>query len=202
MTMPRRFLLTAPLALAACSVLPDRPYVETRRFPLDPRRIAAPRTGRARRTLLVRTIRPGAGMDTRNLRTIRPDGTESLDFYAEWAAPPAEAAEQALRRWLIDSRLFSAILAPGSRVNPDFVLEGELTRLAAVQGEGAARAEMTLLLVDERQSSRLVGQMVSSGTAALASGTEAPSPEQAATAMEAALGNALSSLEQALARYA
>ena len=53
-------------------------------------------------------------METRNLRTIRPDGTESLDFYAEWAAPPAEAAEQSLRRWLIDSRLFAAILAPGS----------------------------------------------------------------------------------------
>jgi hypothetical protein len=44
---------------------------------------------------LVRTIRAGAGMETRNLRTIRPDGTENLDFYAEWAAPPAEAAPDA-----------------------------------------------------------------------------------------------------------
>ncbi|MBR0683539.1 hypothetical protein GXW74_23845 [Roseomonas eburnea] len=197
----RRTLLLAPL-LAACSVLPDRPYVETRRFPLEPRRAGAGRTGRARRTLLVRTIRAGAGMETRNLRTIRPDGTESLDFYAEWAAPPAEGAEQALRRWLMDSRLFSAILAPGSRVTPDFVMEGELTRLAAMQGEGVARAELTLLLVDERNGSRLVGQMVSSGTAPLASGSESPTPEQAAEAMVAALGNAFGSLEQALARYA
>lgn len=197
----RRTLLIAPL-LAACSVLPDRPFVETRRFPLDPRRSGAARTGRARRTLLVRTIRAGAGMETRNLRTIRPDGTESLDFYAEWAAPPAEAAEQALRRWLLDSRLFSAILAPGSRLTPDFVMEGELTRLAAIQGEGVARAELTLLLIDERRGSRLVGQLVSSGTAPLASGTAAPTAEQAAEAMTAALGNALGSLEQALLRYA
>jgi ABC-type uncharacterized transport system auxiliary subunit len=197
----RRLLLTLPL-LAGCSVLPDRPYVETRRFPLDPRRTAAPRSGRGRRTLLIRTIRAGAGMDTRNLRTIRPDGTEALDFYAEWSAPPAEAAEQALRRWMLDARLFAAILAPGSRVAPDYVLEGEITRLAAVQGEGLARAEMTLLLVDERQGSRLVGQMVSSGTAPLASGTGTPTPDQAAEAMSAALGNALESLEQALLRFA
>lgn len=200
--MIRRLMLIAPLALAACSVLPDRPYVETRRFPLEPRRDAPPRTGRGRRSLLVRTIRAGAGMETRSLRTIRPDGTESLDFYAEWAAPPAEAAEQALRRWLLESRLFSAILAPGSRLAPDFVLEGELTRLAADQGAGLARAEMTLLLVDERNGSRLVGQMVSAGTAPLASGTAPPTPEQAAEGMVGALGNALASLEQALARYA
>jgi ABC-type uncharacterized transport system auxiliary subunit len=200
--MTRRLMLIAPLALAACSVLPDRPYVETRRFPLEPRRDAPPRTGRGRRSLLVRTIRAGAGMETRSLRTIRPDGTESLDFYAEWAAPPAEAAEQALRRWLLESRLFSAILAPGSRLAPDFVLEGELTRLAADQGAGLARAEMTLLLVDERNGSRLVGQMVSAGTAPLASGTAPPTPEQAAEGMVGALGNALASLEQALARYA
>lgn len=197
--MHRRLLLIAPL-LAGCSVLPDRPYVETRRFPLEPRRPPGAE-GRARRTLLVRTIRAGAGMETRNLRTIRPDGTESLDFYAEWAAPPADAAEQALRRWLIDARLFSAILAPGSRVTPDYVLEGEITQLAAVQGEGRARAELTLLLVDERNGSRLVGQMVSSGTAPLASGTAAPTPDQAAEAMSAALGNALASLEQALQRF-
>ncbi|WP_137126683.1 ABC-type transport auxiliary lipoprotein family protein [Roseomonas sp. HF4] len=199
--MDRRLLLALPL-LAGCSVLPDRPYVETRRFPLEPRRDAAPRSGRGRRTLLVRTIRAGAGLDVRSLRTIRPDGTEFLDFYAEWAAPPAEAAEQALRRWLLDSRLFAAILAPGSRVTPDFVLEGDLTGLAAVQGEGRARAEMTLLLVDERNGSRLVGQLVSSGTAPLAAGTAEPTPEQAAAAMTAALGNALASLEQALARFA
>ena len=195
----RRTLLIAPL-LAGCSVLPDRPYVETQRFPLEPRRPGAPAAGRARRTLLVRTIRAGAGMETRNLRTIRPDGTESLDFYAEWAAPPAEAAEQALRRWLLDSRLFAGVLAPGSRISPDFVLEGELTRLAAVQGEGLARAELTLLLVDERNGSRLVGQMVSAGAAPLASGTDRPTAEQAAEAMTAALGNALASLERALLR--
>ena len=98
--------------------------------------------------------------------------------------------------------LFAAILAPGSRVTPDFVMEGEITALAANQGEGLARAELTLLLVDERNGSRLVGQLVSDGTAPLPGGTAPPTAEQAAAAMTAALGNALASLEQALARYA
>lgn len=202
MTLRRSLLLLAPIGLAACSVLPDRPFVETQRFPLEPRRTGTPRSGRGRRTLLIRTLRAGAGMETRNLRTIRPDGTESLDFYAEWAAPPADATEQALRRWLIDSRLFAAILAPGTRLTPDFVMEGEITALAALQGQGIARAELTLLLVDERHGSRLVGQLVTEGTAPLAGGTAPPTPDQAASAMAAALGNALASLEQALAQYA
>ena len=69
-------------------------------------------------------------------------------------------------------------------------------------GEGLARAELTLLLVDERNGSRLVGQLVTDGTAPLAGGTAPPTAEQVAAAMSAALGNALASLEQALARYA
>lgn len=198
----RRLMLLAPAALAACSVLPDRPYVETQRFPLEPRRTGAPVTGRGRRTLLLRTLSAGAGLDTRNLRVLRPDGTVQVDFYAEWAALPAEGAEQALRRWLIESRLFSAVLAPGSRLTPDFILEGELSTLIAVQAQGIARAELTLLLIDERNGSRLVGQLVSEGTAPLPGGTAPPTAEQAATAMVAALGNAFASLERALQRYA
>ncbi len=198
----RRLMLLAPAALAACSVLPDRPYVETQRFPLEPRRTGAPVTGRGRRTLLLRTLSAGAGLDTRNLRVLRPDGTVQVDFYAEWAALPAEGAEQALRRWLIESRLFSAVLAPGSRLTPDFILEGELSTLIAIQAQGIARAELTLLLIDERNGSRLVGQLVSEGTAPLPGGTAPPTAEQAATAMVAALGNAFASLERALQRYA
>ena len=116
--------------------------------------------------------------------------------------PAGRGAEQSLRRWLIDSHLFAAVLAPGSRVTPDFVMEGELTALAAMQGQGVARAELTLLLVDERNGSRLVGQLVTEGTAPLPGGTAPPTTDQAAAAMAAALGNALASLEQALARYA
>ena len=197
----RAMLLAAPFLASACSVLPERPYQEVLRYALEPRRQGEGWRGKGRRLLLLRTLRAPPALDVRGLRSVRPDGTEEIDFYAEWIAPPAEAAEQALRRWLIDARLFAAVLAPGSRANPDLVLEGELTRLVANRAAGQAEAELNFVLISERAaSSRVLGQMLSTGTAALPSG--ALRPDQAAAAMNAALANAFGSLEQALARYA
>lgn len=138
--LPRRALL-ALLWLAGCSVLPDRPYQEIRRYPLAaarPDRLP-PRRGSGR-TLLLRTMRAAPGLESRGLRRLRADGTlESLP-YDEWAAPPADLAEAALRAWLIRSGLFAAVTAPGSRLPAALVLETELTRLET----GAAGAEVGL----------------------------------------------------------
>jgi len=197
----RALLLAAPLLVSACSVLPERPYQEISRYALEPRRQGEGWRGKGRRLLLLRTLRAPAALDVRGLRSIRPDGTEEIDFYAEWISPPAEAAEQALRRWLMDARLFAAVLAPGSRANPDLVLEGELTRLVANRARGQAEAELNFVLISERESApRVLGQMISTGSAALPSGTLRP--DQSAAAINAALANAFASLEQALSRYA
>ena len=197
----RALLLAAPLLASACSVLPERPYQEISRYALEPRRQGDGWRGKGRRLLLLRTLRAPAALDVRGLRSIRPDGTEEIDFYAEWISPPAEAAEQALRRWLIDARLFAAVLAPGSRANPDLVLEGELTRLVANRARGQAEAELNFVLISEREAQpRVLGQMISTGSAALPS--DALRPDQAGAAMNAALANAFGSLEQALSRYA
>jgi hypothetical protein len=60
---------------------------------------------------------------------------------------------------------------------------------------------LNFVLISEREASpRVLGQMLSTGSAALPN--NAPRPEQAAAAMNAALANAFASLEQALARYA
>jgi ABC-type uncharacterized transport system auxiliary subunit len=197
----RALLMAAPFLAPACSVLPERPYQEISRYALEPRRQGEGWRGKGRRLLLLRTLRAPPALDVRGLRSIRPDGTEEIDFYAEWIAPPAEAAEQALRRWLMEARLFAAVLAPGSRANPDLVLEGELTRLVANRARGQAEAELNFVLISEREASvRVLGQMISTGSAALPNNT--PRPEQAASAMNTALANAFASLEQALSRYA
>jgi len=197
----RALLLAAPFLASACSVLPDRPYQEVLRHALEQSRQGDGWRGKGRRLLLLRTLRAPPALDVRGLRSIRPDGTEEIDFYAEWIAPPAEAAEQALRRWLMDARLFAAVLAPGSRANADFVLEGELTRLVANRARGQAEAELNFVLISERETSaRVLGQMISTGSAALPNNV--PRPDQAAAAMNAALANAFASLEQALSRYA
>jgi ABC-type uncharacterized transport system auxiliary subunit len=197
--MHRRLLLGAAALLAGCSVLPDRPYIETIRFPLNPERPPAGTGQRARRVLLVRMMRAAPGQDQRGLRSIRHDGTEATEFYAEWVAPPAEAAEDALRRWLAASLRFVAVVAPGTRARVDLVLETELTTLVADLRSNEARAGLSVVLLRESAlGSDVVMQRAITGRAPLAGGQ----PQQMAAAMVAALGAALAELEAALAPYA
>jgi ABC-type uncharacterized transport system auxiliary subunit len=197
--MRRRALLFTPALLAGCSVLPDRPYIETLRFPLNPERPPPPAAGRPRRVLLVRMMRAAPGLDVRGLRSIRRDGTEAVEFYAEWVAPPAEAAEDALRRWLAASLRFVAVVAPGTRARVDLVLESELTTLVADLRRGEARAGLSAVLLREGGlSSDVVLQRAITGRARLAG----EQPAQMAAGMVAALGAALAELEAALAPYA
>ena len=190
--MNRRALILALGALPGCSVLPERPYVETRHFPLEPRRPAdLPRAGGGGRVLLLRAVRPGAGMDGRSLRSIRADGTLALAPYAEWAAPPAEAVESSLRQWLQASGLFSAVTAPGSRLPSDLVLEVELTALESRPGRAVAAFSALLVEDGGLVSSRLRGQFAPRGEAPLRGEGDAA----AAAAMSAALAAAFTALE-------
>jgi cholesterol transport system auxiliary component len=223
LVLPRRRRLVAAALLAAlaaggggigCSVLPSRPYIEARRFPLVPRRPAGgPRRGSAgRKVLLVRLMRAAPGLDQRGLRTRRADGSESLDFYNEWIAPPAELVEEALRRWLTDSGLFSAVTTPGSRAGADLVLEMELTALRADLASGTAVAELSGVLLSGGggpQGGRVLAQLTPRGEVPLsaaevaAGGAERDvAPEVAAEAMTNALAEALRALERSLARFA
>ena len=204
----RGLLLALPIvSLAACgSVLPDRPYIETKRFPLvAPRPANAPlRRGGGRRVLLVRLLRAAPGLETRGLRSLRPDGTENVDFYAEWTAPPAEVAEEALRRWLSASGLFGGVVAPGSRARNDFVLECELTALIADPGRREARAGLSAVLMREGEGeTRLLTQLAVTGKAPLpAPGTDGTlPPEVLAAGMNAAFAAAMGALENGLVGF-
>lgn len=193
---PRRLIALLPLVLAGCgtTILSSRPYIETRSFVLAPRRSGPPVARRPRRTILIRTFRGAPGMDRRALRTVREDGTEQADFFAEWAAAPVDAAEQALRDWVNASGLFTAVLAPGSRAEADITLEGEVTQLGVFAAEREARAALSVVLLDPR--GRVLSQTVATGRAPVA---EADPPAEArAAAMVAALGEAFRSVEAAL----
>jgi ABC-type uncharacterized transport system auxiliary subunit len=205
--MKRRALLLAlpaTLSLAACgSVLPDRPYVETKRFPLTVTRQGRPaRAGR--QVLLVRLMRAAPGLESRGLRSIRADGTENVDFYAEWSAPPAELAEEALRRWLSASGRFGGVVSPGSRARAELTLECELTGLVADLGRGEARAGLAAVLMrDVDGEQRVLTQLAVTGTAPLPqapAGTTLP-PETLASAMNAAFAAALGALESGISGF-
>lgn len=113
----RRPVLAALLALPGCSALQSRPYVEPLRFRLDPVRPGPPLRGFGGQTVLVRLARAAPGTEGRMLRSINPDGTVHVEYYAEWVAPPAEAMDEALRRWLVASGLFAAVLAQIGRAH-------------------------------------------------------------------------------------
>ncbi len=148
--MKRRWFLATGLVSAGCSVLPTQPYQQRRDWPLLPKREAVLTPRRGGPVLLIRTMTAGPGLDARGIQWLRPDGSLNVDYYEQWASQPAQAMEEGLRQWLRDSGLFAGVVAPGSRANPDLVLETELTALAADPKAGTARASLTLLLLEPR----------------------------------------------------
>jgi len=185
-------MLLGVAALGGCSLLPQSPYVQRRDWPLDVRRgsVAAPR--RRGRVLLVRSIQAGPGLEVRGLQWLQRDGSVHVDFYEQWAVPPAQAAENDLRQWLVDAGLFSAVVAPGSRLNADFVLEGELDALVADLNTGVARAALALVLLDQRPNpTKVLLQKTETAEVKLA-GTDPPA---IAAGLKAALADALRQAE-------
>lgn len=192
--MKRRAMLAVPLVLAGCG-LTTRPYAERRQWPLLVRRPQAlpPRSGGP--VLLVRSFATGPGMDARGLQSVQPDGSIRTDYYEEWSVPPAQAVEEAVRGWLAGSGLFSAVLAPGSRLSGDLVLEGELDVLWTVPAERLARTALGMTLVAEvGAAAHLVLQRRLEGEAALAGATS----QDAVAAMTAAVGGLCGRIELAI----
>ena len=112
--MRRRWLLAGVAALAGCSLLPQTPYVQRRDWPLDVRRAVRGRRGRAGAVLLVRSVRAAPGLEARGLQWLQPDGSVHVDFYEQWAVPPAQAVEDDLRQWLADAGLFAPCWRPAA----------------------------------------------------------------------------------------
>jgi cholesterol transport system auxiliary component len=194
--MKRRWLLGGVAALGGCSLLPQAPYVQKRDWPLDVRRDAALPPRRGGRILLVRNVQAAPGLEQRGLQWLQRDGSLHVDFYEQWAVPPAEAVADDLRRWLADAGLFGAVVAAGSRLNADFVLEGEVNTFMADLRTDTARASLAIVLYDQRPNpTRLLLQKTESAEVKLA-GTDAPA---LAEGMKAALVEVLRRTEQEVA---
>jgi cholesterol transport system auxiliary component len=194
--MNRRGLLGGVTALGGCSLLPQAPYVQKRDWPLDVRRDAALPPRRGGRILLVRNVQAAPGLEQRGLQWLQRDGSLHVDFYEQWAVPPAEAVADDLRRWLADAGLFGAVVAAGSRLNADFVLEGEVNTFMADLRTDTARASLAIVLYDQRPNpTRLLLQKTESAEVKLA-GTDAPA---LAEGMKAALVEVLRRTEQDVA---
>ena len=148
--MRRRWMLAGAAMTAGCSVLPPQPYTQRRDWPLVVRRPVVVPARPHGRMLLVRNVQAGPGLEARGLQWLLPDGSVHVGYYEQWAVSPAEAVDDDLRQWLASSGIFAAVLAPGSRLDADLVLEGELNALIANPGTGTARVALSLVLVDQR----------------------------------------------------
>ncbi len=191
----RGLLLPLALALAGCSVFPDRPHVPVRRFDLNPQRPQRRAAPRGAGVLLLRHLRGVPGLQEVGLRRARADGGFDIAPYDEWLAPPADLAERALRNWLQASGLFAAVVAPGSRADHTLVLEAQLTRLETLPARNEARAAIAgVMLLERGVSTRVLTTFNVEGRAQLPSGADAPAE---AAAMEAALADAFAAVEQA-----
>ena len=192
--MNRRSLLAMPLLLAGCG-LATRPYAERRTWPLQERRprSVAPRAGG--RVLLVRSVRAGPGLEARGLQAVQADGSVKTEFYEEWAVPPAEGVEDALRQWLAECGRFAAVVAPGSRLVPGFVLEGSLDALWTVAASRQAHAAVGVTVIEQKgDAPRILLQRTFSADVPLAT-LDAP---DAASGMRAALAQVFTRIEAAL----
>ena len=148
--MKRRYLIAGSAWLAGCSVLPTREYQQRRDWPLEPRRPSVAPPVRNGRVLQVRTMTAAPGLEARGVQWLLKDGSVNVDYYEQWAVPPAQAMEEGLRRWLAESGRYAAVIPLGSRVVPDLVLETELTALVADPRTGLARAALALVLLEPR----------------------------------------------------
>lgn len=172
--MNRRPLLLGLAVLGGCSLLPQTQAVQRRDWPLDLHRDAALRQPPRGRVLLVRNLRAAPGLEQRGLQWLQRDGSLHVDFYEQWAVPPAQAVEDDIRGWLADSGVFSAVVAPGSRLNAGFVLEGELQVFMADLNTGTAHVAVALVLLDQRPGvAKVLLQKTESADAKLAA-TDAP----------------------------
>jgi ABC-type uncharacterized transport system auxiliary subunit len=120
--------------------------------------------------MLVRTVAAAPQLQTRGLQWLRPDGSVHIDFYEQWVVPPAQAVDNNLRQWLTASGIYAAVLAPGSRIHEDFVLEATLNVFVVDLPTRVARVALAVILLDERTGpARLLLQQTFSATATLAS---------------------------------
>jgi len=203
---------SAALGGSGCSVLPSQPFLQRRDWPLVVRRpgeVTGAVTGESRGAqsrpdglvLLVRTVQAGPELATRGLQTLQQDGSVSTAFYEEWAVPPAEAIDDDLRRWLLDSGRFSAVLDPGSRLSTDLVLEAELVTLNADLASMTARAALAVVLIDQRPSVvRILLQRTEAASIKL-EGTDPPAQVRAqVAAVQAVLSQTETDLADALRR--
>jgi cholesterol transport system auxiliary component len=192
----RRLVYLGAAGLAGCSVLPKTPYVEQTQWPLIVKRPETlPRRAKGR-VLAVRDVIPAPGLDQRGLQWLLPNSSVHVDFYNQWAVPPAQAVTTDLQQWLAASGLFSAVVAVGSGLMPDLELDATLTTFIADPRVMTAHAALALVLIDQHA---IPAKVLLQRTVSADAHMTVDSPEGIVDALRAALADVLRATESVLA---
>jgi cholesterol transport system auxiliary component len=192
--MKRRIVLVAPVLLAGCaSLLPKQKYVPVVSWPLSPQPPQSQPANQAGKVVLLRNLDAGPGMSDQAIQTLNADGSLTTSYYNQWAVAPADAASEVLGTWLTASGAFSAVVSPGSRLNADLIVEGDLTELVSDLARNEARAVLTLVVIQNiNGNTRPLAQQRIIGTAPLSGTGYGAQVSAQSSALANAIGQAVS----------
>lgn len=195
----------ACLALGLISTLAvgcgmSRPYAEKTLFAVEPGQ--APKTSRpvSPSTVLIRGVRVASPFDAQTFFYKRAGSQYQLDYYNGFIASPEQLLTGTLLTWMGQSGLFTAVVESGSRMNPQYVLEGNVTEMYGDYSDAKApkaRLAASFFLLDVRPVDALIVFQKSYHAAAPISG---PGPDAMAAALNAAYRTILVELTDDLGR--
>ena len=79
--------------------------------------------------LLLRRLEVESPFDDRRFIYKTGSGTYESDYYVRFVSSPADLLTDQLEAWLNESRLFSAVVEPGSSAEYRYILEGQILEL-------------------------------------------------------------------------
>jgi cholesterol transport system auxiliary component len=149
----RKLLLTLTLTLlclCSCAGMFRQDHPERQNYALEVVRAFPPLKEPAFAGKLdIRRLGAAPAFSGRNLVYRMSEATYETDFYNLFLVNPGEMVTQQVRDWVHRANLFTALTVPGSRLESDFTLEGQVVELYGdfEQGRGAAVITLQLFLV-------------------------------------------------------
>jgi hypothetical protein len=115
----------------------------------------------------IRRLGVAPAFSGRNLVYRMSEAAYETDFYNLFLVNPGEMVTQQVRDWVDRANLFAALTVPGSRLESDYTLEGQVVELYGdfEQGRGAAVITLQLFLVRKRNENPAPGPLRGTKTA-------------------------------------
>jgi cholesterol transport system auxiliary component len=102
---------------------------EKQRFLLDARRTSSANTGSQKNVVEVRRFTIDPAFSAKGLTYRKSEFEYESDFYNEFLIAPDAMITEKVRNWLSQCGLARRVLDPGSYVDPNYVLEGNVVAL-------------------------------------------------------------------------